>query len=114
MQSSLASNLRAIEREFNVAEYKPKIAELTTLLTDVKIALTDARIPEHLPRRYVVHERSCTCPACGGEMRKVGEDVTEILDYVSGHFEVINHIRPVFSSRRCERMVQTPMPLAAD
>ena len=67
-------------------------------------------LPAHLPRREVVHEPSCTCPACGGEMRKVGEDVTEILDYIPGHFEVIKHIRPAFSCRRCESMVQTPMP----
>jgi transposase len=66
--------------------------------------------PEHLPRREVLHEPSCTCPSCGGEMRKVGEDVTEILDYVPGHFEVIKHIRPAFSCRRCESMVQKPMP----
>jgi transposase len=67
-------------------------------------------LPAHLPRREVVHEPSCTCPACGGEMRKVGEDVTEILDYIPGHFEVIRHVRPAFSCRRCESMVQTPMP----
>jgi len=67
-------------------------------------------LPEHLPRREVVHEPSCTCPACGGEMRKVGEDVTEILDYIPGHFEVIKHVRPAFSCRRCESMVQMPMP----
>jgi rubrerythrin len=42
----LASDLRGIEREFDVAEYKLKIADLTTLLADVKIALTDARM-EH-------------------------------------------------------------------
>ena len=66
-------------------------------------------LPEHLPRREVRHEPSCTCPACGGEMRKVGEDVTEILDYIPGHFEVIKHIRPAFSCRRCESMVQTPI-----
>jgi len=67
-------------------------------------------LAEHLPRREVLHEPSCTCPACGGEMRKVGEDVTEVLDYVPGHFEVIRHVRPAFSCRRCETMVQTPMP----
>jgi hypothetical protein len=39
----LASDLRSIEREFDVAEYKLKVAELTTLLADVKMALTDAR-----------------------------------------------------------------------
>jgi transposase len=67
-------------------------------------------LAEHLPRRELVHEPSCTCPSCGGEMRKVGEDVTEVLDYVPGHFEVIKHIRPAFSCRRCEAMVQLPMP----
>ena len=39
----LAGDLRSIEREFDMAEYKLKIAELTSLLADVKIALTDAR-----------------------------------------------------------------------
>src|SRR6266699_2653570 len=67
-------------------------------------------LPSHLPAREVVHEPSCTCPACGGEMRKVGEDVTEILDYIPGHFEIIRHIRPAFSCRRCETMVQREMP----
>jgi transposase len=36
--------------------------------------------------------------------------VTQILDYVPGHFEVIRHVRPAFSCRRCESMVQSPMP----
>jgi transposase len=67
-------------------------------------------LPAHLPSREVVHEPSCTCPGCGGEMRKVGEDVTQILDYIPGHFEVVRHIRPAFSCRRCETMAQSPMP----
>jgi transposase len=58
----------------------------------------------------VVHAPSCVCPACGGAMRKVGEDVTETLDYIPGRFEVIRHVRPAFSCRRCETMAQTPMP----
>lgn len=67
-------------------------------------------LPAHLPCREVVHEPSCTCPTCGGEMRKVGEDVTQVLDYVPGHFEVVKHIRPALSCRRCESMAQSPMP----
>src|SRR3974377_634399 len=67
-------------------------------------------LPAHLPCREIMHEPSCTCPKCGGEMRKVGEDVTKILDYVPGHFEVVKHIRPAFSCRHCESMVQSPMP----
>ena len=67
-------------------------------------------LPAHLPAREVVHEPSCACPACGGEMRKVGEDVTEILDYIPGHFEIVRHTRPAFSCRQCETMVQEQMP----
>ena len=67
-------------------------------------------LPAHLPCREIVHQPSCTCPKCGGEMRKVGEDVSKILDYVPGHFEVVKHIRPAFSCRCCESMVQNPMP----
>jgi transposase len=67
-------------------------------------------LPEHLPRTDVVHAPSCVCPACGGAMRKVGEDVTETLDYIPGRFEVIRHVRPAFSCRRCETMAQAPMP----
>ncbi|WP_027285816.1 IS66 family transposase [Rubritepida flocculans] len=39
-------------------------------------------LPDSLPRRDVEHlpAEGCTCRACGGALRKVGEDVTEILD----------------------------------
>jgi transposase len=67
-------------------------------------------LPEHLPRTEAVHTPSCTCPACGGEMRKVGEDVTEVLDYIPGRFTVTRHVRPAFSCRTCEAMAQAPMP----
>jgi transposase len=40
--------------------------------------------PSHMPRQEEVHEPSWTCPNCGGAMRKLGEDVTEVLDYVPG------------------------------
>jgi hypothetical protein len=30
-------------------------------------------------------------------MGKVGGDVTRILDYIPGHFEVVRHVRPAFS-----------------
>ena len=67
-------------------------------------------LPEHLPREETVHEPACTCPNCGGEMRKLGEDVTEVLDYVPASFKVIRHVRPRLSCRTCETIVQSPMP----
>ena len=67
-------------------------------------------LPEHLERTEIVHAAPDACPSCGGGMRQVGEDVTEILDYVPGRFQVIRHVRPACSCRKCEGMVQAPMP----
>ena len=67
-------------------------------------------LPEHLPREVTVHEPACTCPNCGGAMRKLGEDITEVLDYVPASFKVIRHVRPKLSCRVCETIVQMPMP----
>ncbi len=69
-------------------------------------------LPENLPRRDVEHlpNQGCACSACGGALRRVGENVTEILEYRPGRFEVVRHIRPAFSCRACETMAQAPMP----
>ncbi len=44
-------------------------------------------LPEHLPREDLRHPAPCTCPTCGGALRRIGEDVTETLDYVPGRFK---------------------------
>lgn len=70
-------------------------------------------LPDHLPREEVVHGpavEDCRCPRCGGAMRRLGEDVTEVLEYVPARFKVIRHIRPKFSCRSCETITQAPMP----
>jgi transposase len=70
------------------------------------------QLPEHLPRREVRHEPAASiCHRCGAErLRKVGEDVTEVLEYVPGRFEVMRHVRPAYSCAKCEAMTQAPMP----
>lgn len=67
-------------------------------------------LPEHLPREEIVHPGACACPQCGGTLRKIGQDVTETLDYVPGRFKVVRHVREAFSCRICETVVQTPAP----
>src|ERR1700722_17531215 len=71
-------------------------------------------LPDHLPRQDVVHQPpgdgACSCPACGGRMAKLGEDVTEVLDYVPGHFQVIRHVRPKFACCACDAITQAPAP----
>jgi transposase len=67
-------------------------------------------LPDHLARTTVTCGTACSCPHCGGALRPLGEDVTEVLDYVPASFRVIRHIRPKFSCRVCERIAQAPAP----
>jgi transposase len=67
-------------------------------------------LPEHLPREDVIHAAPCACPSCGGALRRIGEDVTETLDYVPGRFKVIRHVREKLSCRACDTVVAAPAP----
>jgi transposase len=67
--------------------------------------------PEHLPREMVRHEAPhCTCPDCGIAMRPLGEDVSEVLEFVHSHFKVIQHVRPKLACGQCASVVQSPAP----
>ncbi|MGE0273501.1 MAG: IS66 family transposase [Alphaproteobacteria bacterium] len=68
-------------------------------------------LPAHLPREEVRHEPKATsCPDCGGDLRQLGEDIAEMLEYVPASFRVIRHVRPKLTCRCCERIVQEPAP----
>lgn len=76
-----------------------------------KTRRTPRAFPEHLPRVTVTHTpATCDCPECGAVMRKLGEDVSEMLNYIPGHFEVIRHVRPKLSCAKCSKVVQLPAP----
>lgn len=68
-------------------------------------------LPESLPRVTKTHPpKHEVCPDCGGKLRPLGEDVSEMLEYVPGHFEVIRLVRPKLSCTKCERIVEEPAP----
>ena len=67
-------------------------------------------LPEHLPRETVIHEphhaTDCTCLSCGSELRAIGQDVSEVLDYEPGSFKVIRHVRPKYACGQCNSICQ--------
>jgi transposase len=66
-------------------------------------------LPEHLPRQIKTHApEEQACPDCGGVLRKLGEDVSEVLEYVPASFTVIRHVRPKLCCSSCDRIVQAP------
>ncbi|MBP6096221.1 MAG: IS66 family transposase, partial [Methyloversatilis sp.] len=73
------------------------------------------RLPDHLPRSRTEHlpaNMHCgsDCPQCGGTLKRLGEDVSEELEYVPARFRVVRHVRPKFACGRCETIVQAPAP----
>ena len=68
-------------------------------------------LPEHLPRDERVYQPQAeACPACGGGLRQLGEDVAEQLEWIPGSFRVIRHVRPKLACKCCDTIVQAPAP----
>jgi len=66
-------------------------------------------LPDHLPRDTHTHLPDDThCPQCGGDWRQIGEDVSEVLEYVPASFRVIRHVRPKMACCGCDGMAQAP------
>ncbi len=66
-------------------------------------------LPPHLPRRDVPHEPDSTVCGCGCQMKRVGEDISEKLDYEPGVFTVERHVRGKWACAQCQKLVQAPV-----
>lgn len=65
------------------------------------------KLPAHLPREEVILEPELKCDSCGGyTFRKIGEDVSEILERIAESFKVIKYIRPRCACTNCDNIVQ--------
>jgi len=102
--------LRLEELETAQAETAPEPGSaLEAALEPVRRKPARRELPPELPRETVVQEPAETsCPDCGGALRKLGEDVSEILEYEPARFKVIRRVRPKLSRGGCDRIVQAP------
>ena len=69
-----------------------------------------AALPPQLPRVEHHHEPENTTCACGCELKRIGEDVSERLDYVPGVFTVERHVRGKWACAQCRTLTQAPVP----
>ena len=107
-----------------IDQFELQLADLVEAATEAKSAAAIATLspaeevqkparrplPDHLPRERIVHAAQATCPDCGGQLRKLGEDITETLELVPANWKVIQHVREKFSCRTCEHITQAPAP----
>jgi transposase len=98
------------ELEANAAEVPVATAAVTPASASKP---TRQALPADLPRESHRHEPNtgtCSCPQCGGTLRSIGEDVSEVLEYVPEHWKVHRHVRPKYSCTACEHLVQANAP----
>lgn len=67
--------------------------------------------PENLPREeHIIEPKEDACPQCGGNLKPLGEDVSEQLEVIEAAFKVIRHVRKKKACACCDCIVQAPAP----
>jgi transposase len=68
-------------------------------------------LPEYLPREErIIEPLEEACPQCGGNLKPLGEDVSEQLEVIEAAFKVIRHVRRKKACACCDCIVQAPAP----
>jgi transposase len=76
-------------------------------------------LPKTLPREVVIHdiaEEDKVCACCNNKLHKIGEYTTENLEFIPAQVKVIEHVRPKYACRACEKdgisnhIKQAPVP----
>lgn len=102
--------LEELEGEAEVADArKEEVAR-------IERAVPVRALPDHLPRterRIEPEAGNCACPECGGALRPLGADSDEMLDVLPVQWRVVRTVRPKYSCRACEKIVQAPAPVKA-
>lgn len=73
-------------------------------------------LPEHLPRIDIEHDlddAEKACPACGQLRARIGQEVSEQLEYLPASFKVLRHIRHKYGCPCCEHDGYNPQIAAA-
>lgn len=86
------------------------IATSSDTAPEDKLPRRRPRISKDAPRERRELDPGDSCPECGGDLRVLGEDVSELIDMIAAQLKVIEIARIKKSCRRCEKIVQEPAP----
>ncbi|QCO03324.1 IS66 family transposase [Azospirillum argentinense] len=118
-QSSERLGRAADQLELQIEELEQHQAEQAAVPASPKAATpTGERIhpirkplPAHLPREdEELAPPYAACPGCGLALRRIGEDVSEVLEMVPARLRVRRYVRPVMACRCCGDISQAPPP----
>lgn len=116
LDETIDADLAGVELELD--ELREGIGEGLAGADDEKVARSPrqprrAPLPAGLPRTDVHHEPQstvCANAGCAAALERIGEDVSEKLDYTPGTFTVERHVRGKWVCRCCQTLVQAPVP----
>ena len=111
LDETLDADLAALEAELQAlspAPAEPDSSEGHAAAFKAKPRRT--ALPAHLARVEIRHEPESTACGCGCQMKRIGEDVSEKLDYTPGTFTVERHVRGKWACVDCQKLVQAPVP----
>jgi transposase len=97
------------EEEIALAAEAP-VQQDTAAAPDEKRQPKRRPLPDHLPRNETVLSAGDACADCGGRLKRLGEDVTEELEYIPGRFVVNRIVRPRMACTCCEQITQAALP----
>ncbi len=99
----------AIDADLIAIEHELEAVSTTPESTDEREKPRRAALPAHLPRVVLHHEPTSTVCPCGCQLKRIGEDISEKLDYTPGVFTVERHIRGKWACVKCETLTQAPV-----
>ena len=67
-------------------------------------------LPDHLLTLRIEHEPASTQCACGCQLRRIGEDVSEKLNFRPAQFYKEQHVRGKWVCDQCDTLTQQAMP----
>ncbi len=112
---------RSEKREREIEQLELWVEELETAIAQSCVppkSTRTARIPKprrefpaHLPREtQTIVPQESSCPDCGGDLKHLGDDVSEMLELEPVRFKVIRHVRSKLACASCDTIVQAPAP----
>jgi transposase len=106
------------ELELTVAEAKPEVEEETIEVPEHTRRKPGRRpLSPTLPRHEIEHDlppEEKACPGCGKERPRIGEDVTEELEYKPAELYVNRHVYPKYGPCGCEQSQSDPKARAIE
>ena len=104
LDETIDADIAAIEQELQNLAPPDKVAK------EPRQQPKRAALPPELPRVDLHHEPDSTTCTCDCQLKRIGEDVSEKLDYTPGVLTVQRHVRGKWACSACQTLTQAPVP----